>query len=69
MQSETSSRHSGTVVEHNIMPSMLHSYANVSNFCDSSIKAFFTEKFVNVLFSNVPGSLAQLMAINIIINR
>ena len=47
---------------------MLHLYANGSNFCDSSIKAFFTENFVNVIFSNVPGNLVQSMAINIIIN-
>ena len=61
--------HSGTVVEHNIFPSMLRSYANGSNICGSSIKTFFTGKFVNVLFSNVPGRLAQLMAIFLIINR
>ena len=42
------------VVEHNIFPSMFHPYTNGSNFCSSSIKAFFTGKFVNVLFLNVP---------------
>ena len=54
MQFETSLLSSGTVVEHNIFPSLLHPYTNESNFCGSSIKAFFTGKSVNVLFLNVP---------------
>ena len=69
MQSQTDLLHSGTVVEHIILPSMLNSYADGSNFGGSNIKAFFTRKFVNVIFSNVPRRRAQLMAINIIINR